>query len=309
MTIVSLEVPSLPPLLHQIVRDLNPWEHEYVKVCDELSSSLNPYRNSHEIRISAAIACMDLPDLKTASVFEVMKWDYERGRYQGVDTLVVPYGNTAQAVGIFAPAFGIKQVRVVLPGDEYTALEGLDRSCTRVFSFGHPRGRHIHECRTGPLLAKAAGGPIGLVAVAMGSGNTAIGLSRYFREAGSKTIILGVRPKKGERVPGTLDSEQMDRLIKFPYHKAIKTIVEVSRAEALAGALALRGEVTPQPGFSSGLAYAGLMKLLSESSSADDVRGVLRGQRAVVFCPDNGRAYPELTVGGTYPSSSSSPRL
>ena len=310
MTVLVVEN-TFSELLHPIAKNLNPWRQKYVEVKNELSPNLNPYRNSHEIRISAAITYTDLPHLKTASVFETMRWEYERGLYKDVDTLVVPYGNAAQAAGILARAFGIKRVAVVLPGDEYTALEELDKSRSRVLNvFGHLKGRHIHEYRTGPLLTKAVDGPIGLIAVAMGSCNTVVGLSRYFKRVGfSDTIILGVRPKLGERVPGTLDGAQMGQLVKLPYRKALDELVEVTREEALAGALDLRGEVTPQPGFSSGLAYAGLMKFLSGSSSAD-LSDLLHGRHAVFVCPDDGRIYPELTpeltIGGTYPSS---PRL
>ena len=279
---------------HPLAEALNPWAQNYVEM-RWLSSGLNPY----QYEIGAAIACTNLPNLKIASVFEAMRQNHEQDLYRGVETLVVPYGNAAQAAGILAPIFGIKRIRAIFPGDKDEIEDPWEN--TRVLDvFGHPANPYIHEFRTGPLLAKAAGGPIGLIAVAMGSCSTIVGLSRHFKRVHPDTIIIGVRPKPGECVPGTLDGEQMERLVKLPYGEAIDELVEVSRMEALAGALALRGEITPQPGFSSGLTYAGLMKFLSGSSSAD-LREVLHGRRAVFICPDDGRSYPELSCHLQFP--------
>ncbi|MDP1707363.1 MAG: pyridoxal-phosphate dependent enzyme [bacterium] len=304
-------------LANQIVRAVNPRLHNFVSV-RWLSPHLNPYLSTHNIEIGAAVAFMNLPHIKVVAAFGMMAEDFENGVYEGIDTLVVPSsGNTAHGVALLAPAFGIRRVKVVMPSDapaakksvismvpwarlimptgtetvEGVALEEASRSGSHLLDqYKHLGNVRIHEECTGPRLLRVAGSNLGIVAVGMGSGGTVTGISNYLKNIQKSIIVLGVRPKRGERVPGNRDIDQMNAVVTIPYRSAVDDIVVVGRMEAFVMARKLLSEVHPQVGPSSGLAYAGMLQYLNKSP---DVVEILRGKRAVFVCPDDCRFYSE----------------
>ncbi|MDE2173175.1 MAG: pyridoxal-phosphate dependent enzyme [Patescibacteria group bacterium] len=307
-------------LAHPIVHALNPHTQDFVSV-RWLSSRLNPYRDRCAIEIGAAIAFMNLPHIKIVAAFGMMMEDYENGVYRGIDTLVVPSsGNTAHGVALLAPAFGISRVKVVMASDtpeakkniitmipwarlicpegarkvEDVALEEASQPGSHLLDqYKHLGNMRIHEKCTGPKLLRAAGENLGLVAVGMGSGGTVTGVSRYLKSVRPDIIVLGVRPKRGKRIPGVRDAEQMDAVVTLPYKSAVDAIVEIGRNESFLKTRELLSEVQPQVGPSSGLACVGLLQFLADSP---DARELLRGKRAVFISPDDGRFYPGPTI-------------
>lgn len=308
-------------LSNPLVHALSPYEHNFIAV-RWLSSRLNPYRHSHSIEIGAVVAFMNLPHIKIVAAFGMMMEDYRSGLYEGITTLVVPSsGNTGHGVALLAPAFGISRVSVIMSSDtpeikksvvslipwaslkcpdgntsvEDEALEEASRPGRYLLDqYKHLANVRTHAECTGPQLLKATGDKLGLVAVAMGSGGTVIGVSQHLRRVRPGHIImLGVRPKQGERVPGVRDAKQMEAVVTLPYKSAVDAIAEVGRKESFLKARELVSEVQPQPGPSSGLAYAGLLQFLAQSP---DVLELLRGKSAVFICPDDGRFYPGPTT-------------
>jgi len=321
-----MKKPSLSEILaNPIVRALNPHDQNFIEV-RWLSSHLNPYC-SHGIEVGAAVAFMNLPHIKVVAAFGMMMEDFEKGVYDGIDTLVVPSsGNTAHGVALLAPAFGISCVKVIMSSDapeakksvitmipwarlicpegsrsvEGVALEEANRPGSHLLDqYKHPGNVRIHEACTGPQLLRAAGDKLGLVAIGMGSGGTVTGVAHYLKKVWSDIIVVGVRPKPGERVPGVRDRKQMDAVVTLPYKSAVNAIEEVGREESFVAARKLISEVQPQSGPSAGLAYAGLLQYLANSP---EVRDLLRGKRAVFLCADDGRFYPGPTMSTLDPN-------
>ncbi|MFA5998307.1 MAG: pyridoxal-phosphate dependent enzyme [Candidatus Paceibacterota bacterium] len=316
-----MKKPTLVEILaHPIVQALNPRLQDFIAV-RWLSPRLNPY-STHNIEIGAAVAFMGIPHIKVVAAFGMMMEDHENGVYDDVDTLVVPSsGNTAHGVALLAPVFGIARVKVIMSSDapeakksvitmipwarlifptgmetvESVALEEASQPSAHLLDqYGHLGNVRIHQECTGPQLFRAAGSTLGLVAVGMGSGGTVTGVSRYLKSVRKDIVVLGVRPKKGERVPGNRDIDQMGAVVTLPYKSAVDAIAEVGRLESFIMTRKLISEVQPQVGPSSGLAYAGLLQYLAKSP---DVVELLRGKRAVFICPDDGRFYPGPTFG------------
>ncbi len=314
--------PSLAEVLADpIVRALNPYQNNFIAT-RQLSFRLNPHWNKDGIEIAAAIGFMGLPHIKSVAAFGMMMQDFQNGVYDGVDELVVPSsGNTVHGVALLAPALGISRVKAVMASDtpeakksvvsmipwvrlicpegagkvEEVALEEASRPGSHLLDqYKHQGNMDIHERCTGQQLLRAAGNNLGLVAVAMGSGGTVAGVARYLKSVRKDIIVIGIRPRRGERVPGTRDADQMRAVVTIPYGRELDCIEEVKRDESFLMTRRLMREVQPQPGPSSGLAYAGLLQYLAKSP---DVVELLRGKKAVFLCPDDGRFYPGPTFG------------
>ncbi len=316
-----MKKPSLAEVLaHPIVKALDPRQHDFIAL-RPLSSRLNPYRLTHNIEICAAVAFMGLPHIKVVAAFGMMMEDFEDGVYDDIDTLVVPSsGNTLHGVALLAPAFGIPFVTGVMSSDapeakksvvsmipwarlthprgtetvEDVAREEASKPRSHLLDqYKHPGNVNIHEKCTGPQLLRVAGSSLGLVAGGMGSGGTVTGISRALKSVRKDIIMLGVRPKHGERIPGVRDFDQMESVVTLPYKSAVDDIVEVGRKESFIKTREFLSEVQPQVGPSSGLACVGLLHYLAKSP---DVVELLRGKWAVFVCPDDGRFYPAPTA-------------
>lgn len=308
-------------LANPIVKALNPRINNFITV-RWLSSKLNPYRYTHNIEIGAAIAFIGLPHIKVVAAFGMMMKDFQEGIYEGINTLVVPSsGNTAHGVALLAPAFGISRVKVIMPSDAPEVKKSIismipwarlicpegsgnvqnvarEEACHAgshlLDQYKHEGNVDIHKECTGPQLLRAAGNSLGLAVAGMGSSGTITGISLYLKRVVPDTIVLGVRPRRGARVPGVRDVDQMNSVVTLPYRPAVDAIAEVGREESFLKTRELLREVQPQPGPSSGLAYAGLLQFLANSP---DARELLRGKSAVFICPDDGRLYPAPTFG------------
>lgn len=304
-------------LNHPLVRAINPVEHNFVRII-WLSSQLNPISNN--IKIGAAVAFINLPHIKIVPAFGMLVDDFYKGRYENVHTLVVPSsGNTADAVASLARAFGIERVKVIMPSDapetkksiitltpwaslicppgnqtvaQVAQEEASQRGHYLLDQYSHEANPKTHEECTGPKLWHAAGDDLALVAIAMGSAGTVLGVSRYLKRMSQDITIVGVRPNPGERVPGSRDAKQMKEVVRFQYEPFVDVIQEVSRVRAFEAARKLLTEVLPRVGPSSGMAFAGLVSYLSSlQSSRPEVLEKLHGKKAVFVCTDDARFY------------------
>jgi cysteine synthase len=145
---------------------------------------------------------------------------------------------------------------------------------------------------TGPEIARVLGKDIAAIAIAMGSGGTAAGVGKFFHEESPGTVVLGVRPSLGERVPGARDKARMEEVVTLPWKDSVDFVVELSRKKAFIHTRELWSAVEPQPGPSSGLAYGGLMQYLGSMGSEELER--FRGKSAGFLCPDGGMLYSDL---------------
>ncbi len=305
----------------QIVSDpifqaLDPRGKEFMQA-RRLSRKLNPTT----LDVSALIPFGLFPHIKSIPTVGMMLDDYLAGRYNGKHTIVVDSsGNTAHAVCRLAPAFGFKHVKVVMSTDvpaskrdimaalswveiiqvptgvaKRAQEEGRRPGHVHLDQYKHMGNLDFHYLTTGPEIRRVLGEGIHAIAIAMGSSGTAAGIGKFFKTISSyypTPIIIGVRPVRGEQVPGTRDEERMKEVVTLPWEQYVDTVVEVSRKESFIAMRRLWSEVEPMPGPSSGLAYAGLMKyiVIRDPSFAP-------GLKAAFICPDDGRFYTERTTG------------
>lgn len=285
---------------------------------DSIFKEFNPegkqFLRPHQIQDGIVALTVDgLPHIKTIPAFVMMLDDYNKGLYDGVHTIVIDSsGNTGHGGGRLAPAFDMDVIIVLaldvpaakraiietLPRVEVIAVAGNEVAAKAIELGNRPGYRHInqyrheanvraHELYTGPEIIRALGGvPPDVVAIAMGSAGTISGVGRYLKKHSPGTKVIGVRPELGQRVPGARDEKKMEAVVTFPWQEVTDVVIEVSRRESFEKARDLWNAVEPQPGPTSGLAYAGLLKYLS----SDD-----RKHRISVFlCPDSAYLYPEV---------------
>lgn len=304
-----------------IFQALNPEGKQFLHAC-WLSSKLNPVAH-YGIEIAALIPFKTFPHIKAPATVQMMLEDFKNGLYDDKHTIVVDSsGNTAHAVARLARAFGFQEIKVVLAADVPDSKRGILSALSSVDLITVGRGKSVsqrakeeaqkpghhhlnqythmgnvraHELYTGPEILRVLGGEIAVVAVAMGSGGTVTGVSRFLKRKNPETIILGIRPMLGQQVPGARDREKMNEVTTLPWKEAVDVVIEVSRKESFIKMRQLWSEVEPQPGPTSGLASRGLDAYFG--SLPQEALEKLRGKRAAFICPDDGRFYSERTTG------------
>jgi cysteine synthase len=304
-----------------IFQALNPEGKQFMSV-RRLPPRLNPYA-ADDIEVAALISFGMFPHIKTVATVQMMLEDFKDGRYNGIHTIVIDSsGNTAHAVARLARAFGFSEVKVVLSVDVPESKKGILAALSSVELIEVPAGKSVagrareeaeksghyhlnqyshlgnmraHELFTGPEVLRVLGDRAAVVAVAMGSGGTVAGVGSFLKKEKPGTVVLGVRPVLGEQVPGARDSKKMADVVTLPWQTVVDRVVESSRKESFIGMRKLWSAVEPQPGPTSGLAFAGLMKYLAELSREE--RKLLSGKSVGFICPDDGRFYSERTTG------------
>lgn len=289
-----------------------------------LPERLNPLCAENNMRVAALVPFTLFPHVKSIPAWQMLYEDCAEGRYTGKHTIVVDSsGNTAHAVARLAPAFGFREVKVVVPSDIPESKKGILAALSSVEiievgggksvsgrareevkksghihlnQYAHPGNWRAHELYMGPEIGRVLGGfSLKFLGIALGSAGTAYGVGRYFKKLGHGVSVIGVRPNEGEQVPGTRDKERMEAVVRFPWRTRVDATEEVSRKESFVAMRQLWSAVEPQPGPSSGLAWAGLRRFvgrLRRKSFTD-----LWGTTIAFLCPDDGRFYSERTTG------------
>ncbi|MDO8302217.1 MAG: pyridoxal-phosphate dependent enzyme [Sedimentisphaerales bacterium] len=117
-------------------------------------------------------------------------------------------------------------------------------------------------------------------AAGMGTTGTAVGAAACFREKPTKVSIVGALCAKGHAVPG-VRSEAKLKDIRFDWKKGIHN-VEVESKESYRKSLELiRAGFMAGP--SSGFAFAGLLRFLTECLSANSLAEQLRNVDGEIF--------------------------
>lgn len=304
-----------------VFQELNPEGKEFLDV-RWLPPELNPF-TSYSIRIGALVL-KRFPHIKTIATVQMMLEDFEAGFYEGKRVMVVPSsGNTAHAVVRVAPAFGFEKTLVVLaadvPSSKKEILAALSASTLSVGrgssvqdqakelatipgyvlldQYSHMGNVRAHYKFTGPEIRRVLGDDLAIVAVSMGSGGTVAGVGKFYYERKFfpkehvNTLVLGVRPSRGQRVPGARDELRMEEVVTLPWKKYC-VVEELTRKESFLRTRQLWSAVEPQPGPTSGLAYGGLLKYL-EKIGPEGLRK-LEGKCVGFLCPDSGFLYSDL---------------
>ncbi len=310
--------------LDPVVRSLDP-ERKHFLEASEISEPMNPFEN--EGISMMALTIKGFPHIKTVPAFQMMLEDFNAGLYKNKHTIVVDSsGNTAHAVARLAPAFGFKNVIVVLSADvpevkksilaalstvdiiivgkgKDVALrareEGERKGFIHINQYSHMGNARAHEFYTGPEITRALNKNIGVIAIAMGSGGTVAGVGSFLKKNYPDTVVLGVRPNPGESVPGARNKKKMDAVVTIPWEESVDFVVDISRKMAFKNTRRLWQFVEPQPGPTSGLAYSGLVSFMG--CIGDKGRSSLEGTNIAFLCPDDGRFYSDLFLSELEP--------
>lgn len=308
--------------LNPIAASMNPQGKQFLRRV-ELPQHLNPFFGV--ISISALRAFGEFAHMKVVPAFQMMYEDAMNGLYEGKHTLVIDSsGNTAHAVVRLAQAFGFEHVIVVIAADVPSAKRNVFSALStptivtvpkggsvaavarewgerpghyHLNQYGHEGNLHAHEWFTGPEIARVLDGDVGLVAIALGSGGTAGGVARYLTEYYPSAIVLGVRVKDGEQVPGARSRKKMEEIVTLPWQRHIGEVVEIGRKDAFVAMRRIWSAVEPQPGPTSGLAYAGLIAYLNDLAEySPGELDRLRGKNMAFLCPDSAMLYSDVII-------------
>jgi cysteine synthase len=289
-----------------------------------LSPRLNPYA-SEGIEMCAFIPFGLFPHIKSIPALWMMREDFVNGLYEDVDVLVVDSsGNTVDAVGRLAPAFGIRQVVAVVSSDvpdsklgildalstikvikapwgltpaQVAREEGAKPRHRHLNQYAHPANLDAHASFTGPeitrIMHELGGRHLGMISIAMGSSGTAAGVGKFLGIASPSTEVIGARPVLGAQVPGARDVKKMAEVVTLPWPDYVGHVMELSRHAAFVHMRQLWSEVEPRPGPSSGLAWGSLLAYLE--TIGKEGRERLRGSVVGFLCADDGRFYSDVT--------------
>ena len=305
---------------HPLFQAFDPRGKEFLEA-RRIPFPLNPYEYLG-IEIFALVLTK-FPHLKAIPVFQMMLEDFEAGLYEGMHTIVVPSsGNTAHAVGRLAPVFGFRTTKVVLPSDipsakknlldamasvdvlslgggkspaEYAKEEAQKPGHCYLDQYGHLGNVRAHDLYTGPEIARALAGNIGAIAIPFGSAGTITGVGQFLKREYHETIVIGVRPLQGESVPGARNEKKMEEVVTFPWQKVTDKVVEVSRHVSFIKMREMWSVVEPQPGPTSGLAWAGLMHYLARPDTNREQLGEKK-KKVAFLCMDDGRFYSDPII-------------
>lgn len=289
-----------------------------------------------EINVAAIVAFQRIAQIKMIPSFVMLMRAKDRGDLKDVSTIVVDSsGNTAYGIARLAVALGYK-VKVVLKSDTPASKVNLLRTLQDVEvialatgiaarareeaekaghyhldQYSDSANLEAHYLYTAPEIMRvlnASGQPAPkaprVIAAAMGTGGTAGGVAKYFKEKYPETRVVGIRPSLGEDVPGARDKERM-RESKIAWQQYIRPgeIVDVSRKASFIATRELWSGMAPQAGPTSGMAWCGLrefMRVYVDSLSVPELES-LRGSSVAFLCPDDGRFYSDVVAAELRP--------
>jgi cysteine synthase A len=295
---------------HPVFQALDPRGAQFLSA-SRLPPGLN--RISDDVEIVALSP--RLPHIKTVPAWQMLLEDFENHVLADVHTIVVPSsGNTVHGVALLAPAYGLKVKAVMstdVPSSKIDVLRAFGNTVDvmqvsnaaeaaleeaekpghyHLDQYSHPGNVRAHQLYTGPEIVRALGGtPPAVIAIAMGSAGTLTGVAEYFQSQGTEILVVGVRPKLGQQVPGARDKKKMEEVVRFAWQDRTSAVVEVTRHESFVRTRELWSAVQPQPGPTSGMAWGGLRRYLMDQW--EEVQHRVRGRTVAFLCPDDGRFY------------------
>ncbi len=186
-----------------------------------------------------------------------------------------------------------------MPGAIQKAEEMVAESPDRYFmpqQFNNPANPEIHQKTTGPEIWDATDGYVDVIVAGVGTGGTITGLSRFFKQDKSKSIVsVAVEPTDSPVISQTLAGEE----VKPGPHKIqgigagfipsvldvslIDRVEQVTNEEAFETARRLAVEEGLLSGISCGAAVAAATRIANDPEFA--------GKTIVVILPDSGERY------------------
>lgn len=174
----------------------------------------------------------------------------------------------------------IRQAERMMAGGQYYWVNQYD----------NPFGIMAHEMTTGMEIWKQTEGNVTHCVCAMGSGGTIIGVGRCLKNLSKKVKIVGVEPF-GSTIYGTVDAPYINAgtgLRGKPGNilrnsEIVDDSYTVTDKESIGFAKELRDRFGLNAGLSSGMAYAGALKIAARET----------GAVILMVAPDGGESYAE----------------
>lgn len=207
-------------------------------------------------------------------------------RLLGYDTFVVSSSKLTAAKKDFMEFYGA-ELRLVgsftIEGNHFCremvkAKPGKYCFLDQLHNWGNPRA---HYKTTGPEILSAFP-DVSLIVGSLGSGGSLLGTAQYIKERVPQVRVVAVQAAIGSRLPGTASLNEGDYVTPFIEKGFRENVfdhtVEVTEAQAIAGALRLRDE-----GIFCGLQTGGVLHAAEETAKQRNIAG-----KIVVLSGDSG---------------------
>lgn len=271
----------------------------------ELPCSLNPHRD-RGVRIFAKLLNLSpLGNVKSYPAFNMLMTAKAEGRLSGVDELVESSsGNTVASLGVVASLFGISNVTAYVshevsigklallrlcgvtpvvneepicpdpsdPNSGVTIAKNLGKSAHKFnpgqyHNWANPSA---HQRWTGPQIWEQTEGKVGVLCAGMGTTGTIIGTSSALKERNPRLLTIGATRAPNNGVPGVRTRNLLTE-VEFEWSEAVDIHYEIGTESSYKSSLALcRAGLLVGP--SAGLAYAALLKWISECSDLSSMK-------------------------------------
>lgn len=142
-----------------------------------------------------------------------------------------------------------------------------DSSYYMLNQYANDANPEAHYRTTGPEIWRQTEGRITHLVSSLGTCGTITGTGRYLREQNPDIRLVAIHPEEGHDIPGVRSLRQLEQT-KFFDADACDHLVEVSNREAFDMCLRLNREESLIAGPSSGMAVAGLLKVLEDEPDA-----------------------------------------
>jgi cysteine synthase len=289
----------------------------------ELPNDLNPFREDG-IRIYAKmLPLVPLMNIKSIPAYEMLNKAYQRGELDDVSNVVESSSsNTVLSLSILSKLFGIEKTCAIVDHSIAPSLMRMLRlfgieifqhpaSGHELFGKLQPRSERAINCGKqpgwinpgqytnpdnpagfarwlAPQIWSQTAGKISLLACAMGTCGTIVGVSRGLRQRNPNIKVLSCVPEAGHAVPGPRERSLLGD-VAFDWQTVADAAVELNAKESfIASTELIRRGIMGGP--SSGMNYAGLLKYLQQEKEAGRLADLVkeRGEQICVFlCCDS----------------------
>lgn len=142
-----------------------------------------------------------------------------------------------------------------------------DSSYHMLNQYANDANPEAHYRTTGPEIWRQTEGRITHFVASLGTCGTITGTGRYLKERNPDIHLIAIHPEEGHDIPGVRSLRQLEQT-KFFDADAYDHLVEVSNREAFDMCLRINREESLIAGPSSGMAVAGLLKVLEDEPDA-----------------------------------------
>jgi len=267
----------------------------------ELPADLNPYRKDGVRILAKMMPLVPLMNIKSVPAYSMMSEAFARGDLAGVKNVIESSSsNTVLSLSVISRLFGIDNTVALVDDSIASSLTNM----LRLFGIevykhpgpGHelygkmpPRSNRATECGAmpgwinpgqygnpdnpegfskwlAPDLYRQTQGKLDILACALGTCGTMVGVSRGLRMHNPDIKVVACCPAQGEVIPGPREKAQLSD-VTFDWQEVANARYEMEAPESFAASVKLlRRGILGGP--SSGMNYAGLLKYLEMQKEA-----------------------------------------